>query len=56
MSCPEAKKKVLIYCNPIQETTGYYWGVGHQKVPSDLCKGWSIMDVTHWMELPEKPK
>ena len=56
MSYPESGKKVLIYCKPIDFCTGYYWGKKHSKEPTELCKGWSIMDVTHWMELPEKPK
>ena len=52
---PEKEKKVLIYCTPIDITVGYYWGIGHAKVPSDPCKGWSIIGVTHWQLLPEKP-
>ena len=52
---PESKKKILVFCKPIGITTAYYWGIGHDNVPSDPCKGWSIMNVTHWMLLPEPP-
>jgi hypothetical protein len=44
--------KVLLYTTGLGVCTGYYWG---QKKESDPCKGYSIMNVTHWMELPEPP-
>ena len=53
---PEKKKKIQLFCKPIGITVGYYWGEGHDKVPSDPCKGWSIMGVTHWCLLPEPPE
>jgi hypothetical protein len=61
MSYPEVGKKVLIYCKPIDFCCGYYWGkkgtpLWEKKCPSEPCNGWSIMDVTHWQHLPEKPE
>lgn len=53
---PEPKKKVLLYCKPIGITTGYYWGIGHDNVPSDPCNGWCLMNVTHWMPLIDPPE
>lgn len=56
---PEIGKKVLIYCEPIDFCCGYFWGKEGElyikKVPSKPCNGWSIMGVTHWQYLPEKP-
>ena len=53
---PAPKSKVLVYCKPIGITVGYFWGIGHDNVPSDPCKGWSIMDVTHWQPLVDTPE
>ena len=53
---PEVGKKVLLYCKPIGITTGYYWGIGlNNNVPSDSCKGWCLMNVTHWQPLIDPP-
>lgn len=52
---PEKEKKILLYCEPIGEITGYYWGANHKSVPHKNCNGWSIMGVTHWTELPPSP-
>ena len=54
-SLPEVGRKILIAGTPIGISTGYYWGIGHKNVPSDPCKGWSMMNVTHWKELPNEP-
>ncbi len=55
-SLPEVGKKVLLFCKPIGITVGYYWGIGlNDNVPSEPCKGWSIMDVTHWTSLIDTP-
>jgi hypothetical protein len=53
---PEPKQKVLLYCKPIGICVGYFWGLEHDNVPSEPCKGWSIMNVTHWMPLVEPPE
>jgi hypothetical protein len=52
---PVEKTKVIVCGIPIGICTAYYWGCGHKNVPSDACKGWSIMNVTHWMPLPKLP-
>ena len=50
---PPIGVKVLVRGTPIGIVTGFYWGAGHINEPSAPCKGWSIMNVTHWMELPQ---
>lgn len=52
---PEIGIKVLIYCDALGITTGYYWHDKQDKIPHEDCKGWSIMNVTHWMPLPPPP-
>jgi hypothetical protein len=47
--------KVLIICEPLGIATGYYWGIENTK-PSDPCKGWCLMGVTHWLPLSVLPK
>jgi len=49
VSTSDNMKPVLVNCI-IGITSGYYWGENN-----DPCKGWSIMNVTHWMPLPNKP-
>lgn len=43
--------KVIAYTTTLGITTAYYWG-------TDVygpMKGWSLMGVTHWKELPKHP-
>lgn len=50
--------RVLIICESIGITMGYYWGIENTK-EIDPCKGWTNMGVTHWLPmtiLPEIPK
>lgn len=56
---PDIGKKVMVYCdpngknkNPLGVTTGHYWGTNENKT---IHNGWDLTDITHWMELPEKP-
>lgn len=52
---PEPKTKVLVCGTAIGIATAYFWEEGHQNVPSSPCKGWSLMNVTHWAPLPKLP-
>jgi hypothetical protein len=51
---PEIKKKVMIWCDSIGFTYGFYWGIENTK-ENEPCKGWSIMGVTHWQEIIDGP-
>ena len=56
---PQKGEKVFIICKSIGITIGYYWGNDETKTPSPMTKGWTIMDVSHWLpldSLPEIPK
>lgn len=48
---PDTDRKVLVDGTPIGVTVAHYWGKTKE---SDPCKGWSIMGVTEWMEIPAK--
>lgn len=52
-SLPENNKDVLIYCESIKHCIGNYWGPTYDpnKWPSINTNGWSLMNVTHWMDL-----
>jgi len=52
---PTPGTKVLACGTPIGIVTAYFWGYGHKNEPTGHCKGWSIMNVTHWQLLPELP-
>lgn len=43
--------KVLVYSPKLGIDTGYYWGELDEPM-----KGWTQMNVTHWMPLPELPE
>ena len=49
---PSKTKKWQIYSpSTLGVTDGFYWGE-----KADPCKGWSMMGVTHYKELPQSPK
>lgn len=52
---PEKGKKVLAWSKHIGQTTAFYWGSESDKPPHPLTKGWCLMDITHWQELPDDP-
>lgn len=50
---PELGKKVLTNTTILGLFDNTYWGVGHIKEPSEACNGWSMMGITHWVDLPK---